>query len=604
MINIDQQQFEDLSKDKDAVIIDVRTPMEWEDGVIPTTHHFVNFHESDTFLQFLKKLPQDKKYLMVCRSGNRSGIACQMMDQMGFEHTYNLFGGVLGYSGNLKPYAEPKEAMKLKYDLICCGGGIMSLTLALMTKLLDPSKEVLILERLGEVAQESTAAWNNAGTGHSSFCELNYTSEREDGSIDMTKAVKVCKQFEMNKQFWSYLIERGLIKDPQVFANPMPHHAWVRGQKNVDFLKKRYEAMSEHFMFKGMEYTEDASKMEEWFPLIMEDREEEVSAATRMDIGFEMNFEALTKEYKRILIEEFDQTIHFRHEVVDIDPDPEIDWTVEIKNLDSGESLQCDAEHVFIGAGGGALPLLQKVEIDEKDGYGGFPVGGQWLICKNQEVIDKHWAKVYSKADVGTPPMSVPHLDTRIINGKRELLFGPFAGFSTKFLKEGSFMDLPLSINFDNIPSMWGAFWHNLDLTRYLIEQVLMTHEQRMDDLRKFVVEAKSDEWKLLEAGQRVQIIKKDEEKGGKLQFGTEVVASQDGTITALLGASPGASTAVYVMLETLHKAFPEVLESEAGHRTMSEMIPLWNKDPESHQALFLEQRVRTNQIMGIKTEA
>jgi malate dehydrogenase (quinone) len=466
------------------------------------------------------------------------------------------------------------------YDLICVGGGIMSATLALFTKLLQPDLKVLILERLDSVSLESSAAWNNAGTGHSALCELNYTPENEDGSINISKALKICNQFEISKQFWSFLIEKELINSPQDFIHKVPHYSWVYGKENSEYLEKRFKTIRENCMFSEMEFTKSISTMKEWFPLIMDDRNEnEVMAATKMESGTEVNFGELTKKLFQILEEEFDTPVHCNQEVLDIDPDDEVEWSVEVKDLNTKEVKYLDAKHVFIGAGGGSLLLLQKVEIDEKDGYGGFPVSGEWLVCKNEAIIMQHLAKVYSKAGPNDPPMSTPHLDTRYINGKRELLFGPFAGFSPKFLKEGSRLDLMKSIKFDNIPSMLGAFWHNLPLTKYLVEQVMMSHEDRMEDLRKFVKNAKSDDWEILVAGQRVQIIKRDEFEGGKLQFGTEVVHSKDGSITCLLGASPGASTAVHVMLEVLEIAFPEIVYSKKGAELLKQIVPTWKVD-------------------------
>ena len=474
------------------------------------------------------------------------------------------------------------------YDLICVGGGIMSATLALMLKLTDPKLKIIIFERLGSVAQESTKAWNNAGTGHSAFCELNYTPQDENGEVDISKAIDIFQQFERSKQFWSYLVEQKLIKDPQSFIHTIPHHAWVRGEKDVEFLKKRYEAMSSNFMFEEMKFSDKHEKLKEWFPLIMENRSaDEVMAATRMELGTGVNFGSLTEQYFKILEEQFEVPVLRNREVLDIDPDGPEDWSAKIKDRNTGETSYYDAEHIFIGAGGGALPLLQKVEIPEKDGYGGFPVSGQWLFCKNRETIEKHHAKVYSKAGVDAPPMSVPHLDARYINGKKELLFGPFAGFSTKFLKEGSILDLPKSIKFDNLPSMWGVFWHNLPLTSYLIEQVRMDHEDRVNDLKVFIKDANPDDWELKVAGQRVQIIKRDKEQGGVLEFGTDVVHSKDGKITALLGASPGASTAVHIMLEVLRIAFPEKIESEEYREKLNKMIPFWDKDVREDEAYF-----------------
>ncbi|PKH51063.1 malate dehydrogenase (quinone) [Tenacibaculum sp. Bg11-29] len=479
--------------------------------------------------------------------------------------------------------------IKKEYDLICVGGGIMSANLALIAKVLNPEINILILERLEGVAKESSAAWNNAGTGHSALCELNYCPEEKDGNISIKKAINICKQYEMSKQLWSYLVNEDLIDNPAEFVSSVKHHSWVTGKDNSDYLEKRYNAFKECFMFDSIDFTRDKSKMKEWFPLIMDDREDgEIMAASRIDRGTEVNYGALAKKLFDILETEFDTPVHCNMEVLDVDPDTDLDWTVEVKSAITKEIHQVEAAHVFIGAGGGSLLLLQKVEIEEKEGYGGFPVSGEWLVCKNEELIKQHNAKVYSKAGIGDPPMSTPHLDTRYIDGKRQLIFGPFAGFSPKFLKEGSNLDLFKSIKSNNIPSMFGAFWHNLPLTKYLIEQVMMSKEDRMDSLRKFVKNAKSKDWEVVKAGQRVQIIKKDEFKGGKLQFGTEVISNKDGSITCLLGASPGASTATAIMLEVLEKAFPELLESEEGKMKLKKIIPFYKT--EITKELFSEQ--------------
>ena len=496
---------------------------------------------------------------------------------------------------NKKPIAE-------KYDLICVGGGIMSATLALMLKLIDSSVKIAIFERLDKVAQESSEAWNNSGTGHSAFCELNYTPEKEDGGIDISKAIQIFDQFEKSKQFWAYLVDQNLVKNPKQFIHKAPHHSWVTGKDNVEFLKKRFEKMSQEFAFREMEFSEDHSTLKEWFPLIMKNRDHssEPMAATRMELGTEVNFGNITEQFFSILEEKFDTPVFRNHDVLDVDPDQE-DWLVEVKDLKNEQKKYYDADHVFIGAGGGALPLLQKVEIEEKKGYGGFPVSGQWLVCKNREVIEKHDAKVYSKAGPDAPPMSTPHLDTRYINSKKELMFGPFAGFNTKFLKEGSYTDLIKSIKLDNISSMLGAFWHNIPLTEYLISQVSKDHEDRMNDLREFVKDAKSEDWELKVAGQRVQIIKKDEEKGGSLEFGTDVVHNQEGSITALLGASPGASTAVHIMIEIIQLAFPEILQQKEKAEKLSAMIPFWNRDLTQHQDEFKEIQQKCMEILQLQ---
>ncbi len=471
-----------------------------------------------------------------------------------------------------------KETLQTEYDLICIGGGIMSANLALLAKIFNPELKVLILERLDKVAQESSAAWNNAGTGHSALCELNYCPE-EDGKVNIDKAIQICKQFEVSKQFWAYLVENNLIEDTS-FVKQVPHHSWVFGKDNVDYLEKRYQTMKSHFMFDTIQFTKDKQNMSKWFPLIMKSRsDDEALAASRIDRGTEVNYGQLTETLFEVLETQFNTPVHCNVEVTDVDPNPDIDWTVEAKDLNTNTVYNLEAKHVFIGAGGGSLLLLQKVEIEEKEGYGGFPVSGAWLVCKNQEIINQHLAKVYSKAGPNDPPMSTPHLDTRFINGKQELLFGPFAGFSPKFLKEGSNLDLFKSIKMDNLSSMFGAFWHNLPLTNYLVNQLSMSFEDRMEELRTFVKDAKDEDWEYITAGQRVQIIKKDEYEGGKLQFGTEVISSKDGSITCLLGASPGASTATYIMLDVLNKAFPELLNTKSGKEKLQQMVPFYNAD-------------------------
>lgn len=492
------------------------------------------------------------------------------------------------------------EEKNKPYDLLCIGGGIMSATLALMLKLIDPSKKVVILERLPEVAQESSAAWNNSGTGHSGFCELNYTPEQDD-TVDISKAVKVFSQFERSRQFWAYLVAEDLLKDPGAIIHPVPHYAWVRDQANVDFLQKRYTAMTQHLAFEEMQYTEDPETMEDWFGLIMQGREKQKAmAATKIEGGTEVNFGRMTKALFGILEDHFDTMVYTGQEVSDLAAVADESWEVQAHALGGEEKFRYRAKRVFLGAGGGALPLLQKTDIEAKEGYGGFPVSGQWLVCKNRAVIERHHAKVYSKAGTDSPPMSAPHLDTRFIGSEKELIFGPFAGFSTKFLKEGSKLDLPKAVNFSNVPAYWGVFWHNIPLTQYLLEQVLMKHEDRMEELRKFIPDAQSQDWELKVAGQRVQVIKRDEEQGGVLEFGTDVVHNKSGTISALLGASPGASVAVDIMLEVLKTSFPEEIKSKAWHKELSAMIPFWNKEIEKNETDFKKLRAHCSKLLDL----
>jgi len=462
---------------------------------------------------------------------------------------------------------------KPKYDIVLIGGGIMSATLGTFLGEFNSNLKIAMFERQNQVAEESSSAWNNAGTGHCGFCELNYTPENKDGSIDTTKPQKIVEQFELSKQFWSYLITKGYIDSPKEFINSCPHMSMVSGDEDVNFLKKRHAAMVESHLFAGMEYTEDYEKLKEWVPLIMQSRSKsEKLAATKIDLGTDVNFGAITQKLTKHLEENTATEVFCGHEVKEITKNKG-NWRLKVKDVFNHHTVEVEAGFVFVGAGGYALPLLQSSGIKEIEGFGGFPVSGEWLVTTKKELVDQHQTKVYTQATVGAPPMSVPHLDLRIINGEKALLFGPFAGFSTKFLKKGSYWDLFGSIRGKNIKTLLQAGWNNMALTKYLIQQVTMSKSERIAHLRTFVKEADPEDWDLKVAGQRVQIIKKDAQGKGILQFGTEVVTNAEGTISGLLGASPGASTAVYAMLSVLEKCFGEQLKNE-WHDKLLEMIP------------------------------
>ncbi|CAH0230547.1 Malate:quinone oxidoreductase [Pedobacter sp. Bi27] len=497
---------------------------------------------------------------------------------------------------------KKKTVGKTDADVILIGAGIMSATLGVLLKQLEPNLSIEIYERLDIAAAESSDAWNNAGTGHSAFCELNYTPEKKDGTVEIKKAVQIAEHFEVSKQFWSYLVNKGLVSDPCNFIRNIPHMSFVWGKKNVEYLKKRYDALTQCDLFSDMQYTEDTELVRNWAPLIMDGRKKsEKVAATKMDLGTDVNFGTLTRDMFNNLKEQSNVNLHFNHEIRDLKKNKDGNWIVKVKDLETGDKRKRVAKFVFIGAGGGSLPLLEKSDIPEGKGFGGFPVSGQWLKCTNEEIIKKHHAKVYGKAAVGAPPMSVPHLDTRMINGKQALLFGPYAGFSTKFLKNGSFLDLPKSIKFNNIRPMLSAGLHNLDLTKYLIEQVRQSPEDRLEALKEYLPTAELKDWELEYAGQRVQVIKKDEKQGGILEFGTEVVSAADGSIAALLGASPGASTAVSIMLDLLNRCFAEDLATDEWQAKIREMIPTYGKALAQDPELCKETRIRTSKVLKIE---
>ena len=465
-------------------------------------------------------------------------------------------------------------------DVVLIGAGIMSATLGTVLKELEPSLSITIFETLNGAGQESSQAWNNAGTGHAANCELNYTPQREDGSIDISEALKVNTEFDVSRQLWSYLVRNDAIPDPRAFIHPVPHMSFVWGRDNVAFLRKRFEAMSVSHCYYGMEYAEDRAKIAEWTPLIMDGRgDEEPFAATRIVTGTDVDYGALTHLLVKHLSALPGVSVRYNHRVVDLERQQNGAWWVGIEDVDTLARDAVSSKFVFIGAGGDAIELLQKSRIPEGHGYGGFPVSGIWLRCDESAVSDRHHAKVYGKAAVGSPPMSVPHLDTRIIEGKKSLLFGPYAGFSTKFLKHGSLTDLFRSITPGNIVPLLEVARDNLALTEYLIGQVVQSSAHQFAALRQFFPKAARKDWREAVAGQRVQIVKPDRQRGGVLEFGTELVAAEDKSLVALLGASPGASTAAFIALGVLQKCFASELAESGWLPKLREIIPTYGID-------------------------
>ncbi|MGB0203690.1 MAG: malate dehydrogenase (quinone) [Neptuniibacter sp.] len=490
-------------------------------------------------------------------------------------------------------------------DVLLVGAGAMSTTLGVMLKELDPSLKICMVERLEEVAKESTDCMNNAGTGHAAYCELNYTPEAADGTINCSKAYAINASFEVSLQFWSYLVRKGALPEPSNFINPVPHQSFVWGEKNVNFLRKRYEALSQHHQFDVMEYTEDPEVIREWMPLVMEGRKEgEKIAATRVRYGSDVNFGSLARNMVNYLDQTDDFDLMLNHDVIDFYQNKDDSWAVSMKNRATKESFSVNSKFVFLGAGGGALPLLQKTDIPEGKGYGGFPVSGQWLVCKKQEIVERHASKVYGCAPIGAPPMSVPHLDTRVIDGKKALLFGPFAGFTTKFLKNGSMMDMFGSLKPNNLKPMLYVGATSMDLTKYLISEVMQTHGSRVMSLSNFFPVAQEEDWEISHAGQRVQIIKKDETGKGKLEFGTEVITSSDGTLAALLGASPGASTSVSAMISIVERCFADKLENGGWKEKLVSMIPSYGQNLTEDAQLLKQVRSETLSTLGLDPES
>ena len=473
-----------------------------------------------------------------------------------------------------------------KTDVVLVGAGIMSATLATLLKLIEPDWSITLVERLDGAAAESSDPWNNAGTGHSALCELNYTPQRADGTIEINKAVHVNEQFQVSRQFWAHAVENGVLPDVRSFLNPIPHVSFVHGVGQLDYLKRRRDTLVQNPLFASMEYIDDEDEFARRLPLMAAKRDfSEPVALNWTQDGTDVDFGSLTRQLLGYATQRGMTTL-FGHEVRDLDKESDGSWTVNVVNRRTRHKRKLNAKFVFVGAGGGALPLLQKSGIEEAKGFGGFPVGGQWLRTGNPVLAAAHQAKVYGAPPLGAPPMSVPHLDTRVINGRSYLLFGPFAGWSPKFLKQGKVTDLPLSVKPNNLASMLGVGLTEMSLVKYLVGQLLLSEADRVDSLREFAPGAVDSDWELDIAGQRVQVIRR-KGAGGVLEFGTTVLAAADGSIAGLLGASPGASTAVPAMLDVLERCFPDRFPS--WEPKLKEMVPSFGTALSNEPKLFQE---------------
>lgn len=471
-----------------------------------------------------------------------------------------------------------------RYDVILIGAGIMSTTLGAILKELQPEWNIALFESLDSAGEEASDPWNNAGTGHAALCELNYTPRGTDGTISTAKAAGINEQFHVSKQLWSHWVDNGTLGDPRTFINALPHISFVWGDENVQYLQDRYEAMRVEPLFQHIEYTEDMDTIGDWAPLLTDGRDpSQPVAASKFDDGTDVDFGAITGQLAEHL-QAADVDLQYGYDVKDVSRGSDGQWTIRAKNSSAGEKITASAPFVFVGAGGGALSLLQSSGIDEIRGIGGFPVSGQFLRTTDPEVAQQHHAKVYGLAATkGAPPMSVPHLDTRFVGGRRALMFGPYAGFSTNFLKSSSYLDLPLSVRLHNLGTQLGVAAGNWELVAYLMKEVTKSQKKKLEELYRFFPNAPEDAWEMITAGQRVQMMRKDENGKAMLQFGTELVTGADGSIAGLLGASPGASTTPSIMFRMLERCFPTKME--AWRPKLEEMVPsygrLLNEDPQ-----------------------
>ncbi|MET0900270.1 MAG: malate dehydrogenase (quinone) [Mycobacterium sp.] len=492
------------------------------------------------------------------------------------------------------------DAQVTRTDVVLVGAGIMSATLGALLRIVEPNWSITLIERLDGAAAESSDPWNNAGTGHSALCELNYTPEKSDGTIDITKAVHVNEQFQVSRQFWAHAVDNGVLTDVRSFLNPVPHVSFVEGAERIEYLRKRRDALASNPLFATTEFIDDEAEFARRLPFMAAKRDFSTPVALNWTTdGTDIDFGSLAKQLIGYGVRS-GTTAFFGHEVLDLSKESDGRWNVKVRNRRTGAKRTINTKFIFVGAGGDALPLLQKSGISEAKGFGGFPVGGQFLRTANPLVTAGHRAKVYGFPPLGAPPMSAPHLDTRIINGKPWLLFGPFAGWSPKFLKQGKVTDLPFSVKPHNLTSMLGVGLTQLSLVKYLVSQLRLSEADRVDALRDFAPSAVDSDWDLTLAGQRVQVIKPAKGKGGTLEFGTTVLAAADGSIAGLLGASPGASTAVPAMLDVMERCFGD--RYQAWQPRLKEMIPSLGTELSHEPELFDEVWSWGTKILGLES--
>ncbi|MPM49082.1 Malate:quinone oxidoreductase [bioreactor metagenome] len=508
--------------------------------------------------------------------------------------------------GKHKPGRWPVEAEEVDVALI--GGGVLSATFGLMLHMLQPDWTIIGFERLPKVAKESSNPWNNAGTGHSGLCELNYTKEKPDGSMDNSKPIDINEQFQVSRELWAHFVEQGVLGHPETFINACPHMSLVHGEEDIDFLRRRWEGLKDNPLFAAMEFSDDQEKIKEWAPNLVQGRDPQDRIAVTYDpTGTDVNFGSITRQLFNYL--EFHGVfVETSKEITDLKQNSDGSWTLRVadhRRRDEGRGPDkfVRAKFVFNGAGGWALKMMQKAGVPEVDGYALFPVSGAFLSTTDPQIVATHTVKVYGKAKVGAPPMSNPHMDARIINTNRSVLFGPYAGMDPRFLKFGSWLDMPKMIRSGNIMAVLNVAKDNLALIKLLAGMIFMTPKQKLAELREFSPSADMTDWRMIKAGQRAQIIKTNADgRGGKLEFGTEVITNADGTLATVLGASPGASTAVPIMLQLLERCFPEKIEEWAPK--IQEVIPTYGKRLSDDPQLAYDTMKHTAEVLHLTEPA
>ncbi|KZX75231.1 malate:quinone oxidoreductase [Oleiphilus sp. HI0009] len=481
-------------------------------------------------------------------------------------------------------------------DVVIIGAGIMGVTFAHIAKTVDPKLNITILERLDQAAGSNSSVFNNAGTGHEANCELNYTPVDEE-VISVEKALDIHAQFNVAKQYWANLVKNGIIKDPESFIHPTKHCTLVN-EDSINLLHMRYKEMASHHFFDEMKLSEDFDEIQSWIPLTMEGRSRhQKMAATRVDHGTDVNFESITKQLAQHMENEQSADIQYNTHVKRVHKSPSGSWLIECEQ--NGVAKQVRADKLFVGAGGGAFPILKASHLPAGRRFSGFPVGGRFLAAEiDKEVAQSYGAKTYGKAAVGAPPMSVPHLDLRVADGKYYLLFGPFATFSPILEKGRGIVEFIRMVHLHDIPNLLNVAREHFPLVTYLFKETFKGESAMLKTLDEFAPGLSNKfNWKVVQAGQRVQII-----KDGDLQMGTEIVTSEDLSYGTLLGASPGASVSPEVMLRCVKTLFPKIVKKEAAQERLKTLFDETDVDVLIEDAdKYREIRNSADKILGIR---
>lgn len=480
-------------------------------------------------------------------------------------------------------------------DVALIGAGIMSATLGTLLQQVEPGWSIAVFEARDGVAQESSDAWNNSGTGHSGFCELDYATARSDGSLDISKPIAVNEMFQVTRQFWTSLIASGRLPAAERFVHPTPHMAFVTGESHVAFVRAWHDTLTREPLFAGMGFSDDIRQIANWSRALTDGRgRAEPIAATFEASGTEVDYGTLARLLMDSMVARGAQ-LNLGHRVTKLAREGDR-WRLT-HGSDAGTGT-IRARFAFIGAGGGSLALLRSAGVREVAGHAGFPVSGKFLMTHDPQVVALHRVKAYGKADTGMPSIGATHLDHRTLDGREAVMFGPYAGFTPKFLKYGSRWDLPRSVRRDNLGPLLAVARDNPGLLRYLVGELTAPRDKQLRALKRLMPEARDADWRLVTAGQRLQIIRTGPAGRGQLHFGTELMTPPEGNLAALLGASPGASTAVPIMIDVLNRCFPGNADRWAN--PLRELVPSLGRELNTAHPWASAIRQRTAAALGL----